>query len=89
MGIEIVAQYRGVAILIEGAILFQPPFAGGNLAILFIVAVLRDNEFGPQWNGVGFAGADNDGRNSAVIIGDLTAFMLDTRTVITMVPAAV
>ena len=81
---EVVTQDRGVAVLIEGAVLFQPALAGGDLTVLFVVAVLRGDKFGAQGNGIGLAGTDNDGRNGAVIVGNPAAFVLDDRAVLAM-----
>ena len=54
MGVNIVAQQRDIAGVIKNAVLFQPAILGDDLAVLFVVAVLRGNELWPQGDGIGF-----------------------------------
>jgi len=56
MGIEIVAKDCVIAGVAEGSVLIQPALAGFDLAVLFGVAVLRDDELGPQRDRVGLVG---------------------------------
>ena len=47
MGIQIVAQQRGVAVQprkVTGPFLVQPAFAGSDFTVLFVVSVLGCNE---------------------------------------------
>lgn len=82
MGINIVAQQRGIAGLIIVAVLFQPALSCHDLAVLLFVAVLRSNKLGSQWDGIGLAGSDNHGSNRAVIVGYFSALMLDVRAIL-------
>lgn len=81
MGVKIVAQQRVVAGGVTLGVGGQPAFGGGDFAVLFLVSVLRRDEFGPQRQDLGMAGAHNDRSDGAVVISQLPVGMLDARAI--------
>ena len=49
----VVSVGQGDLVGVMGEVLFQPAFGGGDYAVLLGVAVLGDDEFGAQGDGVG------------------------------------
>src|SRR5439155_27105904 len=80
-GVNVVPQEGGLQGSVLGGVLFQPAFAGGNFAILLGVAILREDELRAQGDGLVVAGGDDDGRDGAMIIGLVAAFMFEAGTV--------
>lgn len=81
VGVKIVAQQGVVASGIALGVGLKPALGSSDLAVLFDMSILRDDEFGPQRHHVGVARADNDRGDGAVKVGDLPLGMLDVRTV--------
>src|SRR4051794_28381254 len=80
MGVDVVAQERGLKGRIMGAVLVNPAFARGRLAVLLLMAVLGHNEFRAQGNGSRFSRRDDHRSDGTVIIGFLAAGVLDAGT---------
>ena len=80
MGIEVVAQQRDGTGQIAGGVGLQPAFGGGDLTILFGVAILWRDEFGPQRDHLRLIRGHHHRGYGAVIVGDLARLMFEVRT---------
>ena len=81
VGVNVVAQEDGPQRSVLGRVLFQPAFGRGDLAILLGVAVLGRDELRTQCDGLRVAGGDDDRCDRAMVIGFVTAFVLQTGAV--------
>ena len=76
VGVEVVAQDGVVSCVVEGAVVLQPPFGGIDFTVLLLVSVLGEDELRAQRDGIGLAGAEDDRRDCAVIMGQLSILTL-------------
>src|ERR1035437_1098613 len=84
MGVEVVAQQGGLERRASGPVLLEPAFGGGDFAVLLGVAILGGDELRAQGNGLGLAGRHDDRGERAVVVGFVSAFMLQAAAVRTM-----
>ena len=78
----VITQQSGAQGLITGAVVLQPAFGGGDLAILLGMAILRNDEFRTQRDGLRLARSNNHRSDGIVKVGDLSVIVLDVRTVL-------
>jgi len=84
MGVEVIAQQGGLERGVSGPVLLEPAFGGGDFAVLLGVAILGGDELWAQRDSLGLAGGHDDRGERAVVVGFVSAFMLQAAALVTM-----
>ncbi len=82
VGIEVVAEQRGVARVVEFAVGIEPSLGGGDFAVLLVVPVLRSEKLDAKRNGQLATGGNDDGGDGIVVVGCRSIFMVLDQTVV-------
>src|SRR5260370_21709501 len=81
---EVVASRGGLERGMSACGLLEPAFGGGDFAVLLGVTILGGDELWAQGDGLRLTGRHDDRRERAVVVGFVSAFMLQSAALGTM-----